>query len=208
MPVILENGSDQISTWLDPSRYEWSKELQCLLKPYHGELDCYPVHKDVGKVGNNSAAFIIPVASSENKQNIANFFANPKLPVSRAQVRKDVEKVETEVKGISKQVPNDDEEGTTVDVPRTEDNAPMPAAIPAEGSLGIKRERDDEDETTAGRAEKVAKIDALDSEKAAISKSPEKPVKKLRSAISNRTSKPSPIKAGDGSRKITSFFAA
>ena len=31
--------------------------------------------KDVGKVGNNSPSFIIPVDSAENKNNIANFFA-------------------------------------------------------------------------------------------------------------------------------------
>ncbi len=35
----------------------------------------YPVSKDVGKVGNNSPSFIIPVGSKENKNNIANFFA-------------------------------------------------------------------------------------------------------------------------------------
>ena len=76
MPVILENGSAEVRTWLDPGRYEWSKELQTLLKPFDGELECYPVDKAVGKVGNNSPDFVIPVASRENKNNIANFFAN------------------------------------------------------------------------------------------------------------------------------------
>lgn len=75
MPVILENGSEDIRTWLDPNRYTWSKELQSLLVPFQGELEVYPVSKEVGKVGNNSPNFIIPVASSENKSNIANFFA-------------------------------------------------------------------------------------------------------------------------------------
>lgn len=76
MPVILDAGSDSIRTWLDPARNKWSKELQSILKPYEGELDCYPVSKEVGKVGNNSPGFIIPVDSKENKSNIANFFAN------------------------------------------------------------------------------------------------------------------------------------
>lgn len=76
MPVILEAGSENIRFWLDPRRVEWSKDLQVLLKPFSGELECYPVTKDVGKVGNNSPSFIIPVASKENKSNIANFFAN------------------------------------------------------------------------------------------------------------------------------------
>lgn len=76
MPVILDAGSDAISTWLDLTRNKWSKELQSILKPYEGDLECYPVSKDVGKVGNNSPNFIIPVDSKENKSNIANFFAN------------------------------------------------------------------------------------------------------------------------------------
>ncbi|KAI2625837.1 DUF159-domain-containing protein [Hypoxylon sp. NC1633] len=75
MPVILENGSENLRTWLDPKRHEWSKELQTLLKPFDGELEVYPVSKEVGKVGNNSPTFIIPVDSKENKSNIANFFA-------------------------------------------------------------------------------------------------------------------------------------
>ncbi|KAJ8122787.1 hypothetical protein ONZ43_g1106 [Nemania bipapillata] len=65
----------QMRKWLDPKRYEWSKELQSLLIPYDGELEVYPVSKDVGKVGNNSPAFIIPIDSKQNKSNIANFFA-------------------------------------------------------------------------------------------------------------------------------------
>ncbi|KAL4896788.1 hypothetical protein BDV59DRAFT_199136 [Aspergillus ambiguus] len=76
MPVILEPNSDAMKTWLDPSRTTWSKELQSILKPYEGELECYPVPKEVGKVGNNSPDFVIPL--KENKGNIANFFANAK----------------------------------------------------------------------------------------------------------------------------------
>lgn len=76
MPVILNPGSEEIRTWLDPQRHEWSKDLQSLLRPFQGELDIYPVSKDVGKVGNDSPSFIIPLDSKENKSNIANFFAN------------------------------------------------------------------------------------------------------------------------------------
>ncbi|OAX78341.1 hypothetical protein ACJ72_07352 [Emergomyces africanus] len=74
MPVILEPGSPEMATWLDPHRVAWSKELQSILIPYKGELECYPVSKEVGKVGNNSPDFIIPINSKENKNNIANFF--------------------------------------------------------------------------------------------------------------------------------------
>lgn len=76
MPVILDNGSKDMFTWLDPTRQEWTKELQSLLEPYQGELQCYPVPKDVGKVGNDSPNFIIPL--QENKQSINNFFAHQK----------------------------------------------------------------------------------------------------------------------------------
>lgn len=76
MPVILNPGSEAIRTWLDPQRYEWSRDLQSLLRPFEGDLDIYPVSKEVGKVGNNSPSFIIPIDSKENKSNIANFFAN------------------------------------------------------------------------------------------------------------------------------------
>lgn len=76
MPVILDPGSEAIRTWLDPQRHQWSKDLQNLLRPFEGSLDIYPVSKEVGKVGNNSPSFIIPLDSKDNKSNIANFFAN------------------------------------------------------------------------------------------------------------------------------------
>ncbi|KAF4592196.1 DUF159 domain protein [Ophiocordyceps camponoti-floridani] len=75
MPVIFDPGSEDVKTWLDPGRSEWDDVLQGLLRPYDGELDVYPVSKEVGKVGNDSPSFIVPLDSKENKSNIANFFA-------------------------------------------------------------------------------------------------------------------------------------
>lgn len=75
MPAILDQGSQAIRTWLDPQRQEWSRDLQSLLKPFKGDLDIYPVTKDVGKVGNNCPSFVIPRDSKENKSNITNFFS-------------------------------------------------------------------------------------------------------------------------------------
>lgn len=75
MPVILENGSHELRTWLDPKTSSWSMDLQNLLKPSKTELEIYPVSKDVGKLVNNSPKLILPVASSENNSNIANFFS-------------------------------------------------------------------------------------------------------------------------------------
>jgi hypothetical protein len=42
--------------------------------------DSYPVKKEVGKVGEDSPLFIVPIDSAENKSNIANFFSKPASP--------------------------------------------------------------------------------------------------------------------------------
>ncbi|RGB38783.1 hypothetical protein C1646_691502 [Rhizophagus diaphanus] len=73
MPVVLENGSEELSTWLDP-RTPWSPELARLLTPFTGELEFYPVSDDVGKVSNNSPDLIIPLDIKRSKNSIANFF--------------------------------------------------------------------------------------------------------------------------------------
>ncbi|KAF5689992.1 DUF159 domain-containing protein, partial [Fusarium circinatum] len=74
MPVIFDPKSSSIAKWLDPSRKQWSDEMQGLLKPFEGDLDIYRVTQDVGKVGNNSPTFIVPLDSKANKSNIMNFF--------------------------------------------------------------------------------------------------------------------------------------
>lgn len=102
MPVILEPGSDAIRTWLDPGRYEWSRELQSLLKPFDGELEVYPVSKDVGKVGNNSATFVRPLDRKDNKSNIINLFnsqAIAKQPKSVGRPDEGAIKAERDVDG-------------------------------------------------------------------------------------------------------------
>ena len=53
---------------------------------YYGIQPCgsadvsYPVKKEVGKVGEDSPLFIVPLNSAENKSNIANFFSKPASP--------------------------------------------------------------------------------------------------------------------------------
>ena len=74
MPVILE--PDQIKTWLDPSTTRWTAALQQLLKPFSGPLTVYPVTHEVGKVGNNSPSFVVPVA--ERKDGIKSAFGRQK----------------------------------------------------------------------------------------------------------------------------------
>lgn len=209
MPVVFENGSEEMRTWLDPGRYTWSKELQSLLKPYDGELEVYAVSKEVGKVGNNSPTFIIPVASSENKSNIANFFAKGTAKVESKAAKTKSEEEETikdEKKEVKKEVPTTPikhEEGevrTTVDHNGSEDNAPLP--VPKEESKqGIKREL--EDVPSEEPPKKVSRTSASPTKAV----TPAKSTRKMKSATSNNTASPSKATGKDkGSQKITSFF--
>lgn len=116
MPIILDPGSEQMWKWLDPHQTTWTRELQSILKPYEGELECYPVSKEVGKVGNDSPDFLVPVNSKENKNNIANFFAN----ASAKKVAATTTKIEEESESGS----GDSRE--TIDAEWIEDMAPKP----------------------------------------------------------------------------------
>ena len=219
MPVILENGSDAIRTWLDPNRTEWSKDLQSLLKPYEGELECYPVSKEVGKVGNNSPSFIVPIDSAENKNNIANFFGNQRKIAKPKQDKGFKDKIETvmedsKAEGIKVEHDINETRETTNQVQGTEDNAPLPipANVVGEELKGIKRERDEVNEekdgdTADGAPQQKRRITAnpVPSPKRTPVKTLAKGMKKTRSATTNsNTAKSTP--KGDGSRKITSFF--
>jgi putative SOS response-associated peptidase YedK len=212
MPVILENGSDAVRTWLDPARTEWTAELQALLKPYEGELECYPVSKDVGKVGNNSPDFLVPINSKANKNNIANFFSNGQK----------AGKVKAEEKNMVKVEQDDGETRATTDhVESTEDNAPLPVPAKSEeatsAARGIKREHDDQEHGNENASSRTADCepDKKRSRRTASASPIKTPVKRTstpakkqgtRSATSNgsaaKTSK------ADGSRKITSFFSS
>lgn len=212
MPVILDNSSEDIWTWLDPKRTEWSKELQSLLKPYKGELECYPVSKDVGKVGNNSPTFMIPIASSENKNNIANFFANAKKPAKGDAEKKEEDEVNDAALKSPEVKHEADEKRVTVDQNGTEDNAPLPVpkAEDTNSRSSLKREHgdsnDQDDPATTSPSKAVKK--GRTSKKA--DPSPEKhsigvSTRKTRSATSNG-GKASPVKNTSSGQRITNFF--
>ncbi|KAJ5779650.1 hypothetical protein N7457_007370 [Penicillium paradoxum] len=185
MPVILDPGTEAMRKWLDPSQKTWSRELQSILKPYEGELECYPVPKEVGKVGNNSPNFIVPVDSKENKSNIANFFANAKKKEKSDPSPKE-ELTSPKVDMVQ------DEQRDTKDSEWSEDNAPKP--VPA-----VKREHNPDTPTISDQSKK-RKVDAN-----SIAPSPQK--KKLRSATHNSPMKKSSgAKTADGSQRITNFF--
>lgn len=204
MPAVLENGSEEINTWLDPKRTTWSNELQSLLKPFPGELEVYPVSKDVGKVGNNSESFVIPISSSQNKSNIANFFAKgatkgeirPATGATSEVEVKDVGKIKTEKKLPNRIKPESREEPTDGEQDPTEADLPSPA----DTKHGIKREADDQ--MADQRQPKTLKLSP------SPSKAPSPQKAKMRSATSNNTASPKKSTSNEkGTQKITSFFS-
>ncbi|KAL8749599.1 MAG: hypothetical protein Q9199_007588 [Rusavskia elegans] len=205
MPVILENGSDALRTWLDPKRSEWSKELQSLLKPFGGELECYPVSKEVGKVGNNSPTFIVPVASTENKNNIANFFGNAKKEAIGREEKTEIQEEEAEIWKKGVKIEHDEQEPrSTVEHSGTEDNAPLPLPAPPSAAAGFKRAHETNGDDDVSRA-KAVKLDNADAPAGSAGSADKKSSRKSRSGTSNGT-KGSPAKPGDQSQKITNFF--
>ncbi|KAA8564917.1 hypothetical protein MFRU_008g02370 [Monilinia fructicola] len=208
MPVVLENGSDDLRTWLDPERSAWSKELQSLLKPYEGELETYPVSKEVGKVGNDSPHFVVPVASTENKSNIANFFAKGGKDDTKATSKLSNADAPRETKGEDtkhtsiKQEPTDTEDSKTVTHNGSESNAPVPVPK-TDDKQGIKRELDgDTDiEEPPKKSMRVSSSSQKDSPSVAST------TRKTRSATSNNYGSPKkPQGQEKGSQKITNFF--
>ncbi|KAA8649870.1 SOS response-associated peptidase [Aspergillus tanneri] len=189
MPVILEPNSEAMRIWLDPNRTTWSKDLQSVLKPYEGELECYPVPKEVGKVGNNSPDFIVPVSSKENKSNIANFFANVKQ--RKAEPAEGLKLVK-------------DEDGrSTKDTEWSEENAPKQTS-------GVKREHPEQD--LGDGTDKKSKIEERTSSPTKA-RQPSKHQalhsgRKTRSATVNQKplKKTTAKKPTDRSQRITNFF--
>ncbi|EME46544.1 hypothetical protein DOTSEDRAFT_22594 [Dothistroma septosporum NZE10] len=231
MPVILEPGSEAMRMWLDPNNIGWSKELQSLLRPFDGGLDCYPVDKGVGKVGNNNPSFVIPVDSKDNKKNIANFFGNQKALAKGVAMKNEVARVEEEAKAEGANVKDllEENRDTTTKVENTENNAPLPKpegvseeelsqrikedtaevedqdiVQPASERVerGIKRESDDVDDDSLLKAAQRPVKKATKLEQPTLS--PVKSASKTRSAISNNNIARTPTK---GNAKITSFFA-
>lgn len=127
MPVIVEPGSDKMKAWLDPNRIGWDKELQSMLKPYEGELECYPVDKAVGKVGNNSPSFLIPIDSKENKQNIAKFFGTQRATTEDVAAKDEaVRRAKENLDESDIKQDSGEHRGTVAKLESTEDNAPLP----------------------------------------------------------------------------------
>jgi hypothetical protein len=234
MPVILDAGSDKMKTWLDPGKTTWTEELQSLLQPFQGELDCYPVSKDVGKVGNNSPSFIIPINSKENKNNIANFFGKSTKTGTSPQKTKD------EIKG--EKSPEKQEVDKPTSTPqaadtRAEEQLPLSSMHPDQDSTpikteptpsprGQKRHPSSDGSTTSPHARSppaakalktesmpthdvVADVNASISKMSSPTKTAGRPTRSATSngSVANKNNLKSPAKnKAEGNQKITSFF--
>ncbi|KAI0472582.1 DUF159-domain-containing protein [Xylariaceae sp. FL0804] len=220
MPVILDNGSEGLRTWLDPRRHEWSAELQALLRPFEGELDVYPVSREVGKVGNNSASFILPVDSRENKSNIANFFANAQSKSDEknkkkkkqgelaAAAKQQQRQPEVEVKEEHGFVADDEAEPGTGAAKKEEEEEEEEGGEPPPGTTAsVKREADDEPPGGEPPKKMAAKGAGVTGAKNSAP-SPQKGSggRPKISATSNGTKSPGRPKQ-PGTQKITKFFA-
>ncbi len=213
MPVIFEPGGEELWRWLDPARREWSAELQGVLKAYAGELEVYPVSSEVGRVGNDSPSFVIPVASRENKGNIANFFAKAggkkeglvkeeKVKEEKVKEEKVKEEKVKEEKVKEEKVKEEKVKEEKVEeekaVKREELERTVWGGTPGTPTKGVKREADSSPAKGEPPAKKAASV-------LPAKKMP--PARGKISATSNAGR--SPVKAkgkADGSQKITKFF--
>ncbi|CAK3750409.1 Hypothetical predicted protein [Lecanosticta acicola] len=205
MPVIMEPGSDEMKAWLDPANVGWSKELQNILKPYQGELECYPVDKAVGKVGNNSPSFVVPIDSKENKKNIANFFGTQRATAKDVAAKNEATKID-EDSGVG--IDSKEERQTTTKLENSEGNAPLPkpeGESEEELSQRIKKESAELGDSDIIRAadEQVEKgikreIDEVEDED--LIKAAEGPAKKI---VKLERPTPSPNKSSSPDTKLT-----
>jgi hypothetical protein len=226
MPVILEADGQELKDWLDPTNAGWSKEMQCLLRPFNGELECYPVDKDVGKVGNNSPLFVVPVDSKDNKKNIANFFSTQRATADHVAAQNHAAQ---KARSIGEFGDDTETRDTTSKVETTEDNAPLPK-IKSESDEKLAQELSSGNDDTSPAQDVVSlkrsasPLEGIDAPRGAqdsprkqikTEKSNPSPVKqstdvtkgsgrKMRSATSNNTVVKTPTKSNNA--KITSFF--
>ncbi|RFU31856.1 hypothetical protein B7463_g4483, partial [Scytalidium lignicola] len=211
MPAVLENNSKDLWTWLNPGTYQWNKDLQKVLKPFEGELEIYAVSKDVNKVGNNSPSFIVPLTSTENKSNIANFFSKSPAkgkPVNAAKPSECKESQESDKTNEIESVKPDRGESETEDHDGLKENEVKDNITPGsnnEPSVGIKRELEDSEEDRPPK--KTTKTSVMPkTKKAPIS--PPNTKRTMRSATKNNSSASTKSQEkGKGNHKITSFLA-
>jgi hypothetical protein len=144
-----------------------------------GSDESYPVKKEVGKVGEDSPLFIVPIDSAENKSNIANFFSKPQSPAKAKSIQMLVEE-KAEDKSAGEDV-------------NSETHAPGKRKA-EEMSQEIQMKEED----SPSKKVKVVEVEMK-------GQSPVKTAQRKPTKRAPPPTKKSPVKK-EGSSKITSFF--
>ncbi|KAN0060567.1 hypothetical protein ACQY0O_007217 [Thecaphora frezii] len=98
MPVILADAGS-IEQWIGMAGEPW-KQVRHLVHPYRGELECYKVPKEVGKVGNDDPKFLHPIET--RKDGVAAFFQRQKHAT-----RNDEKRFDDETLKVTREVEED-----------------------------------------------------------------------------------------------------
>ena len=104
MPVVLSTPT-QVTTWLDTSEQKWTPKAAQVIRPYlspskEHDLECYPVPKEVGKVGTESPTFIESI--SKRKDGIEAMFAKQGSKSEKGKETKEEARTPTPTKPASK----------------------------------------------------------------------------------------------------------
>ncbi|KAK0534767.1 hypothetical protein OC842_002549 [Tilletia horrida] len=203
MPVILPDA-DAIALWLGlPSKSKSKKEGETgladvakLLKPFdRGELQCYRVPPEVGKVGNSDPKFILPVA--DRKDGIMAAFG-------RASAKAKSSSQGSATGKIKKEEEHEKQEAGEREVKQEDTNSETHAPLPSQSSDDVPsggKKRQSE----AGAGETTPSKKKSKTEESSTKSPP--PSKGTKAAASpQRTSKAKSAQAA-GSRDIRSFFS-
>ncbi|GMF01029.1 unnamed protein product [[Candida] boidinii] len=128
MPVVLEPGSKEFNSWLNPRIQEWTKELSDCLKPYEKDsLTFYPVNPDVGKISSEGEYLIEPYEVKSETSNQVDILSmlSPKKKADHTTDESNAGKdspVKTEVKTEKSNIANNDFDNSSKSQVKTEES--------------------------------------------------------------------------------------
>ncbi|EGO54507.1 hypothetical protein NEUTE1DRAFT_87910 [Neurospora tetrasperma FGSC 2508] len=209
MPVILDAGSEELKRWLDPAKDVWNRELQDVLKPFGGELECYPVDKRVGKVGNDGDDLIVPVSEQREERKIETWFGGGGKGGKREEKEEEKEgEVEVKTETGKIKVESVDELAQETDQKGKEARSPPRKGIKREPASELGGDEQPPVKKSMGAGDKSSPLKGSKQKPPPPAASKAKGIKPI-SATKNK-GKGSPIRHRNapppGTQKITKFF--
>ncbi|OWB83901.1 hypothetical protein B5S33_g2537 [[Candida] boidinii] len=128
MPVVLEPGSKEFNSWLNPRIQEWTKELSDCLKPFEKDsLTFYPVNPDVGKISSEGEYLTEPYEVKSETSNQVDILSmlSPKKKADRTTDESNAGKdspVKTGVKTEKSDLANNDFDDSSKSQVKTEES--------------------------------------------------------------------------------------